>query len=285
MFLDHIVLATDFSPASSAALAIAAKLARLFKIRIVAVHVFQYAAPHRYQVPVEWMIQIIRDDVDSKIGAIKASLNEMGVASDTQVIEAGAPPEEILRVARSYKAPLIVMGTHAFGGADRFLLGSTAETVLREAPCPVVTVGPHVRSVTTPAMQRTHLVYATDFTREAEKAIPLIAMFLEASETSLRVVHVQTDPDADRSFDEPRFDSLKKRLDGLGKGLEWNAEWITLHGKHVSQAITNEAERQPTDFVVLGVHGASAFISHLAPKTAYQIITAAPCAVLTIASS
>jgi nucleotide-binding universal stress UspA family protein len=45
-----------------------------------------------------------------------------------------------------------------------------------------------------------------------------------------------------------------------------------------------EAERYPADLLVLGVHRASAYASHLAPKIAFQVIAAAPCAVLTISS-
>jgi nucleotide-binding universal stress UspA family protein len=53
---------------------------------------------------------------------------------------AGEPAAEILRLARTQKCDLIVMGTHGLAGLDRLLLGSVAEQVLRRAPCPVLTV-------------------------------------------------------------------------------------------------------------------------------------------------
>lgn len=52
----------------------------------------------------------------------------------------GEPAAEILKAAAEYPADLIVMGTHGRGGLSRLVLGSVAETVLRHAPCPVLTV-------------------------------------------------------------------------------------------------------------------------------------------------
>jgi len=52
----------------------------------------------------------------------------------------GSPAEEILRLAGEAHADLIVLGTHGRRGLSHFLLGSVAERVLRQAPCPVLTV-------------------------------------------------------------------------------------------------------------------------------------------------
>jgi nucleotide-binding universal stress UspA family protein len=52
----------------------------------------------------------------------------------------GEPSELIIAAAKEWKADLIVMGTHGRGRFAQFLLGSTAEEVLRNAPCPVLMV-------------------------------------------------------------------------------------------------------------------------------------------------
>ena len=52
----------------------------------------------------------------------------------------GGPVEEILKVADSVKADIIVMGTHGHTGLSRLLMGSVAEGVMRKAPCPVLTI-------------------------------------------------------------------------------------------------------------------------------------------------
>jgi nucleotide-binding universal stress UspA family protein len=55
-------------------------------------------------------------------------------------IRSGAPPFEIVRYAEDAGADAIVMGTHGRGGLKHFLMGSVAETVLRESNVPVIVV-------------------------------------------------------------------------------------------------------------------------------------------------
>ena len=57
---------------------------------------------------------------------------------------------------------------------------------------------------------------------------------------------------------------------------------MTLHETDVSRAVVNEAQEYSADLIVLGVKHAAERATHLAAKIAYQIIAAAPCAVLTI---
>jgi universal stress protein A len=54
----------------------------------------------------------------------------------------GRASDEILRAAEELGADLIVMGTHGLSGIERMLIGSTAERVVRNAPCTVVCVKP-----------------------------------------------------------------------------------------------------------------------------------------------
>jgi len=55
-------------------------------------------------------------------------------------VATGDAAAEILRVAEESAPDLIVVATHARGGIGRFLLGSTAENIVRHAPCPVLVV-------------------------------------------------------------------------------------------------------------------------------------------------
>lgn len=54
----------------------------------------------------------------------------------------GHPESLIIDYAKEHRVDLIVLGTHARSGIERFLLGSTAEAILRHAPCPVLIVPP-----------------------------------------------------------------------------------------------------------------------------------------------
>jgi nucleotide-binding universal stress UspA family protein len=90
-------------------------------------------------------------DTTAHQSAILDRLRELYVPSSRIDVEyltrEGEASEEILRVAEELRCDLIVTGTHGWTGLDRALFGSVAESVLRHAHCPVVTVRtPHVGS-------------------------------------------------------------------------------------------------------------------------------------------
>lgn len=76
---------------------------------------------------------------ESLLGAAQAQVPE-GIDVEPMIRD-GNPVRVILEVAREWEADLIVMGTHAQGRLAHFLLGSTADAVVRSSPIPVVTVG------------------------------------------------------------------------------------------------------------------------------------------------
>lgn len=57
-----------------------------------------------------------------------------------QIVRRGKPADEVLKVAEERGADLIVVGTHGRSGVRRVLMGSTAEDIMRHAPCPVLVV-------------------------------------------------------------------------------------------------------------------------------------------------
>jgi nucleotide-binding universal stress UspA family protein len=59
-----------------------------------------------------------------------------------QFLREGKPADEILAAAREWVADAIVIGTHGRSGVSRLVLGSTAESVVRNAPCPVLVIKP-----------------------------------------------------------------------------------------------------------------------------------------------
>ena len=70
-------------------------------------------------------------------------LNREASTQVENLVERGSPAQTIADVAKQVEADLIVVGTHGRSGLARVLLGSTAETLLRRAPCMVLVVKPH----------------------------------------------------------------------------------------------------------------------------------------------
>ena len=83
--------------------------------------------------------------VDELVVEAETRLNEalgpeQGDRPLRMTVKVGDPRAQIVVHAAAEDADLIVMGTHGRTGAARFLLGSVAERVVREAGCPVLTV-------------------------------------------------------------------------------------------------------------------------------------------------
>ena len=74
-----------------------------------------------------------------ELGRMSRIATDGGVITEHKLI-VGIPEDSILKIAEETEADLIAMGTHGRTGWDRLQLGSTAEAVLRNAHCPVLTV-------------------------------------------------------------------------------------------------------------------------------------------------
>jgi nucleotide-binding universal stress UspA family protein len=76
------------------------------------------------------------------LDAARYRAEELGVKAET-TLRSGSPADAIVELADRDGVDLIIMGSHGYEGAVRALLSSTAETVIRRAPVPVVVVGPN----------------------------------------------------------------------------------------------------------------------------------------------
>jgi universal stress protein A len=140
----HILVPTDFSPASEAALAYATDVASRFSARVSLLHIVTdpkatgFWTPEVY-VPASPPIQerFLREARQRLENALTA--DERARFSVTIEARIGAAAVGIQDFAREQKVDLIVMGTHGRTGLAHLLLGSVAERVVRSSPCPVLT--------------------------------------------------------------------------------------------------------------------------------------------------
>ena len=128
-----ILLATDFSPCSDAAAAVALRLARRLGSEVDVLHVTYPGGE------------------DEARRHLDHYLSRFHGTKTYPVVEAGAPAPTILRYAETHGIELLVVGTHGYTGFTRALLGSVAERVARTAPCPVLTVPPTAEPRSFPA--------------------------------------------------------------------------------------------------------------------------------------
>jgi nucleotide-binding universal stress UspA family protein len=138
MKIATILYPTDFSVSSEAAFQVATAVAQQSGARLVITHVKKDDMPTRASAGSIG----IPSDVDET--SLTRMLDEIHPTDEnvrhTHVLLSGDPAEEILRLAERERADLIVMSTHGRTGLSRMLMGSVAESVVRRAPCPVLTL-------------------------------------------------------------------------------------------------------------------------------------------------
>jgi universal stress protein A len=138
-----ILLPTDFSDCSAEAARVARLLAERFGSRIVVLHVLDEPAAldpmFRGDVPLELLRSRMEQFAQESLDAFLASWFS-GFENYETMLTAGIPYREIIAKARDCAAGLIVIGTHGRTGMEHVIFGSTAERVVRSAPCPVLSV-------------------------------------------------------------------------------------------------------------------------------------------------
>ena len=140
----RIVVPTDFSPTSDAALDYARGIASEFKASIDLVHVFDdpftsgaFVGDGTVMMPLD-LRESLENWAREQLAQRHASHTNTLPGSST-VMLTGAPAKRIVEHARETHADLIVMATHGRTGLGHLLLGSIAERVVRTATCPVLT--------------------------------------------------------------------------------------------------------------------------------------------------
>jgi nucleotide-binding universal stress UspA family protein len=140
--IDKILVPTDFSPASGAALDAALFLAKKLQASIVLMHAYQipiYAYPTAPLVPTAELSTHLEEAAMKALEETAGATQRSGIPIMT-ALYLGSPWEQILKAANDHEVGLIVMGSRGLRGLPRALLGSTAERVVRYSPVPVMTM-------------------------------------------------------------------------------------------------------------------------------------------------
>ena len=151
-----ILLPTDGSECSGKAISYSLAFASQFNARVVGLHVIEQHwedltrhALGEIRLGLHQQARARREEEAREIVEVVAEAGtRMGVTVDTQIVT-GTPVQQILRLAKELDVDLIIMGTHGRTGFSHFFLGSVAEKVVRQAPCPVLTVHPSERDFVT----------------------------------------------------------------------------------------------------------------------------------------
>jgi len=292
--IHRILYATDFSSISEPAWDSAKQFARLFGAEVVLLHVVPPlpVLPTKGNLPelYDELIQSARREAEAGFDRLLASVAGSGINVRIH-LEDGPPAQRILEVAAKEAADLLIVGTHGRTGLSRAIFGSVADRLVRQAPCPVLTVQPTLREV--PRREIRRLCYATDFSPTARAAWPWVVAIARPSGAQVDLVHVTFQPVPDRHLSAEALARMTHMLHEQGRteaerflaGSELPREQIRLcltHGDPGEQ-IVHRVQEQADDLIIMGTHGWSGVVRWMLGSVAHHVIQAAPCPVLTIA--
>ena len=139
--VERILCPTDFSEISMGGIEYGLELAKVFSAELVCLHVVEPLISstlmgHAMQLAAEIEMEL-EEQAQKKFEELRGQWDYSAVRFE---IRRGKAHQEILELAEQEGVDLIVLGTHGRSGIAHFLLGSTAEKVIRRANCPVLSL-------------------------------------------------------------------------------------------------------------------------------------------------
>jgi nucleotide-binding universal stress UspA family protein len=293
--LRRVLCAVDFSEPSSRALHAAAAFAERSHAQLSVLHVHQKAMPlvAAGSFVAGELVDPSLDVTDrEQLAAALRNLvsGEAGVVrSEAVVEEANDVASAIVARAIEEHADLIVLGTHGRSGMQHFLLGSVAETVLRRAGCPVLTVPAAASGDTTRLLRR--IVCALDFSIGGSAALHYSRHLAAEAAAQLTLLHVIELPPTGPEFRRPdladyrvtRFEYARQSMKASLAEVRGTCDVreLVLVGKPECE-ILRVATEQESDLIVMGIHGRSAVDLAIFGSVTHSVVRHALCPVLTI---
>jgi nucleotide-binding universal stress UspA family protein len=287
---ENILLATDFLPATNAAMSYAASLARSFGANLYALHVTEptnYALPPK--MPQMWAG--MQTAVEAEKQGLREKLHRDFPGVTPKIIEAeGDVWRAVATAIEKYEIDLVVLGTRGRAGLEKVLLGSKAEEILRRIQCPVLTVGPDSRAKLGILGKIASILYATHFGPASLKASRIAVSLAEEYQAKLTVLTVRP-PDRNETktrLKEEVGEACEEELRGLvpeDAQLWCTPRFMVEYGNDPAEKILKRARREEADLIILGAHepgGAGGAATHLPTTTIHRVVAHANCPVLTI---
>jgi len=286
--INHILHPTDLSEGAQRAFAYAASLAHLHDAEL---HMLNVVGRHQYN------FEELRAGYPLKADILNTWMQDAGINQFTaadlaivQVQEEGAVPgTNILSYAEENTADLIVMGTHGRRGVDRMLLGSVAEEVVRQAPCPVCTVRNALETAPADSVQR--VMVPIDFSEASTRALEYahelaltygseIVVMHAIEEVVLPMAYGMAPKQVDAEAVRPNVEAALANL--LDEYVEIEHARAEIRVGYPPQEILDTITDASIDWVVMGTHGRQGLNRLLMGSVTERIVRHAPCPVLTV---
>lgn len=277
--MQNIIIATDFSAASENALLYGLGLARRSQAKVWITHVvgdtFFSKETQQRAVDDAWREGHRRLTEHFIAGRLDGIENKLQV-------EQGSVTDVLIRQVEEHHADLLVIGTSGRSRIGKLFLGSSAESIFRQAPCPVLTVGPRLVATEAPVEGPRKILFCTGFSKHSLAAGEMAIRIAERQDGELTLMHVGPDP-LTGLRDDYIHSSSKRLLAIVPSTAKLSAPVKTIVRFGVaSEAMLRVADEIKPDLIVLGVRQPEGFGRRLRWATAFDVVSNAPCPVLTV---
>ena len=297
--IKRILFATDFSRWARRAEDYACALACSWKasLTVLCVAEFPPGLNPDYLVNQQYLADLLKNE-SSQLVDFKGRAELRGIAVTTRVAT-GIPSEEVITAARAEDSDLIVVGTRGKTGLAHVLLGSTAERVIRGAPCPVLTVRmePAVIKEEEGALSKPitleRILVPVDFSDCSLDALGYAAVVAQQAKASLMLLHVLEPVSYGLDFTLGQSKARRLEVETWTKRLE---ELVSSHqhptmqvesqlrGGFPADSILDSAQTLPCDLIVMGTHGRRGISHTISGSVAEAVLRKARCPVITVRS-
>ena len=274
----NILFLTDFSEASESALAYALGFAKHFNAQLYPAHACDPVIVTEGNTVN--IIGQIAENSRVQLETLARNNKIKGPVLFAQTSVETAFPKWI----EEHGIDLVVVGTHGRRGLQRFLMGSTAEFIFRNATCPVLTVGPHVATRPYNGFVAQNILFPTDLGAHAEFACSYALSFAHESRGRLTLMHVVPLETAFQRDTNELTAAAKAKLGRLipSDAKLWCAPEIMVEVGDPVLEVQGYAEKERPDLIVLGLPRNKEFGAHFRTGVTYKLVSSAPCPVLTI---
>ena len=296
--ITRILVATDFSPWARRAEDYACALACSWKASLTALSVAEFPPGLNpdYHVNQQYLADLLKT-ASSQLVDLKGRAERRGIAVTTRVAT-GIPSEEVIAAARAEDSDLIVVGTRGKTGLAHVLLGSTAERVIRGAPCPVLAVrtdpaASEDEGVLSKPITLERILVPVDFSDCSLDALEYAAVVAQQAKASLMLLHVlePVSYGLDFTLGQSRARRLEvetwtKRLEELASSHQHPNMQVEsrLRGGFPADSILDSAKTLPCDLIVMGTHGRRGISHTISGSVAEAVLRKAHCPVIAVRS-
>jgi nucleotide-binding universal stress UspA family protein len=203
-------------------------------------------------------------EASDQLAELKRRLSLRGIETKTR-ISTGIPSQEVIAAAQAEEADLVIVGTRGKSGLAHVLLGSTAERVIRMAPCPVLAVHvPNAGDSVGQGLTLDRILVPTDLSACSLEAVQYAAVVANQAKASIELLHIlepasygidftiesSAERDQKRKSATEKLEALSSKLAAAGIAVK-----ISLLGGVPADTIIDFAHKASSNLIVMGTHG------------------------------